>query len=102
MDEGKRLARRLNREYHKLCKPSWRTLEKTYDVPAGTLNRIAKSDGEYLPQNPEYRQRLGLSVATCPKCLRKITRPREVRTYKSLFDLSTSDLQYLMEHRLPF
>jgi hypothetical protein len=99
MDEGKRLARRLHREHRK---SSWRALENVYNVPAGTLCRIEKTDGDYLPKRPEYRERLGLSKAICPTCQRKITKPREVREWNSLYDLSNRDIQYLFDHRIPF
>ena len=45
---------------------SWRALAKAYGVAAGTLNRIAKSHGEWLPKDENILQKLGLFIARSP------------------------------------
>jgi len=45
---------------------SWRHLEKTYGVAAGTLNRIANSHGEWLPKDEEILKKLGLVTVRSP------------------------------------
>ncbi len=47
-------------------KSSWRDLAKTYGVAAGTLNRFAKSHGEWLPKDENILQKLGLITVRSP------------------------------------
>jgi len=96
---GRILAKRLLRE--KKAAGSWRALrdEKYPTIPAGTLCRIATSDGEYLPNRLDFREALGLSSLPCPTCHRRLTHPRILRTYRHISDLQPEELRWVFEHR---
>ena len=44
----------------------WRDLKKKYGVAGGTLNRIAKSKGSWLPKDEEILKKLGLVTVRSP------------------------------------
>lgn len=96
---GRIVAKRLLRE--KKVAGSWRNLQedKYPNIPAGTLCRIATSEGEYTPRRKEYREALGLGSLPCPSCHRRITHPRIVRPYRHISDLKPEELLYVLEHR---
>lgn len=59
-DQAVKLAKRLNSE---IAKPrTWRDVARDYPaiVKAGTLNRIAKTNGAWLPKRKEILDALGL------------------------------------------
>lgn len=85
-DKAERLAKRLNRQNQK--GRSWRSIVSDYPaiVKAGTLDRIAKSGGAWLPKKKEILIALGIVV------VRKPPPPRPP------FDLR--NLQAIMEDQL--
>lgn len=95
------LAKRLLKE--KKAAGSWRNLqeEKYPNIPARTLWRIAMSGGEYIPQNLQYRESLGIGSLPCPTCQHRVTTPRKIRRYHSIQDLTPSELQYVFDNREP-
>lgn len=60
---ARKIANRLLRENKE---KSWRDLEKTYEVAAGTLNRFAKSHGQWLPKDEVILKKLGLLIEPSP------------------------------------
>lgn len=77
-----KLAKRLNSDNR-----SWREIALDYPpiVKAGTLNRIAKSGGAYVPQNQEICKALGI-----------IVEPRR----KRIFNEKPVDLLWRLNHRV--
>ena len=94
MGTSKKLARRLlkqNRGTASITARSWRVIARDdYDnkIPAGTLCRFAKADGEWLPKN-EYLFVLGI------KHKRK-AKPQQPR---DLFDMATHTLRQALIKR---
>lgn len=93
------LAKRLLRE--KLAAGSWRALheQKYPNIPAGTLCRIATSEGEYTPRRLDFRETLGLGSLPCPTCNHRITHPKIIRTWRHVSDLKPEELLFVLEHR---
>ena len=58
-------------------------------IPAGTLNRFALSDGEWLPKD-EYQVLLGI---------KRQRKSAHQSTPKDLWDMATDKLRYALEHR---
>jgi hypothetical protein len=91
MDKPKTLARRLLRENRgtRSKEPtSWRNIAKRYDIPAGTLNRFALSEGAWLPKD-EYQIVLGL------KRQKKSTHRKPL----ALIDMCTDELRKAIINR---
>jgi hypothetical protein len=61
----------------------WRDLENTYKVAAGTLNRIAKSHGAWLPKDENILIALGLKTPCKPHVQRELL-PGEKETKKRI------------------
>jgi len=45
---------------------SWRALSRTHGIAAGTLNRIAKSGGKWLPKDETVLEKFGLMKERSP------------------------------------
>lgn len=63
--------------------------EHGVNIPRGTLCRIVKTGGAYLPQNRLYLAALGLKRKPTP------------RAPRSLFDYPPAALRWMFEHRKP-
>jgi len=68
-------------------------------IPAGTLCRIERTNGTYIPRRLDYREALGIPAAPCPTCHRRITVPRRVRRWIHLIDLAPDEISWLLENR---
>jgi hypothetical protein len=67
---------------------SYRKLAKLIGIPAGTLCRIVKTDGDYLPKVKRYRLVLGVKSTSKP------------RAGKTIQSMSRKEIEYLFAHRL--
>ena len=96
---GRILAKRLLRL--KKASGSWRAMRDEHYpmIPAGTLCRIALSNGEYMPWKPEYRAALNLPPRPCPTCNQRVTRPRQIKIWHDIQDLKPDELRWVFEHR---
>lgn len=86
MSTPKEAAEMLNIAYQKVG--SYRKLSALLGIPWGTLQRIVKSEGAYMPKVRKYRLILG------------VKEPRKTRPGKTIQTMSKKELEYLFAHRL--
>lgn len=93
----KTFARRLLRKNRGTrTKParSWRVIARddfANNIPAGTLCRFAKADGEWIPKDDALQIALGLKHS-------RISKPHQP---KMLSDMTEKTLLYALDHRTP-
>jgi hypothetical protein len=82
---------------------NWRAVAVEWQIPPGTLCRIAETD--YEPKDPHKRVLLRLpALESAPVCIRcgvvhlRKTCPR-LRVYHGLFDMPIRVLKWKLEHR---
>lgn len=96
--KAKTISRRLFRENRGTRKNpgrSWRVIARedyADKIPAGTLNRIALSDGEWYPKDEQSQIILGL---------KRERKAQHQSQPKDLFDMSTAALRKALEDREP-
>ena len=82
---ARKVAKQLNQKHAKLH--SWRLVAGDYQSPvikAGTLNRIANTDGEWLPCDEEILIALGLMKPRKPKPNPRVIPKWEKRVRKQI------------------
>jgi hypothetical protein len=73
---------------------TWRELSEQYGIPAGTLQRIAKSDGRYWPR--KWAETLYHDFGVHPRnAIRRAASPRRIS------DMSPRALLWAFENRVP-